>query len=70
MAGKIGPLFVRIIAAPSVPGGKALALVTQDGELVGSQFGCTVDNDVNEIATITVRFYIDGKTIILGANDD
>jgi hypothetical protein len=65
----IGPLFVKIVASPSVPGGKCLALVTQDGEFVGDQQRITVDNEVNDIATITVRFIIDGERIRFGSND-
>jgi hypothetical protein len=66
----VGPLYVRIVAAPSVPGGKAIALCAEDGEMVGSQIGCTVDNEVDALATITVRFHIDGKTILFASNDD
>lgn len=53
MASRIGPLFVKVVAAPSVHGGKALALVTEDGEFVGSQVACTVHNEVNDIATVS-----------------
>lgn len=66
----IGKLFVRIVAAPSVPGQKALALCTEDGELVGKQISCAVENGVDEIGVITVRFYIDGETICFASNDD
>jgi hypothetical protein len=64
----VGPLYVRIVPAPGVHGGKALALVTEDGEFVGSQLACTVHNEVDSIATVTVRFHIDDK-IRFGAND-
>lgn len=66
----IGPLFVKIVASPTVPGGKALALVTEDGEFVGAQVSCSVENEVNSIATVMVKFYIDGETIHFGSNDD
>jgi hypothetical protein len=57
---KVGPLFVKVVAAPSGP---CLALVTEDGQFFGSQQSVTVHNEVDSIATITVRFYIDGETI-------
>lgn len=65
----VGPLFVKVVAAPSVPGGKALALVTEDGEFVGDQTRCTVENGVDELAVITVRFIIDGERIRFHSND-
>jgi hypothetical protein len=66
----IGPLFVRIVPTPCVPGGRAMALVTRDGEFVGGQQSCMVESEVDTIATVTVRFIIDGERIILAANDD
>lgn len=66
----IGPLIVKVIAAPGVPGQKALALCTEDGEMVGKQYFCTVENEATSIGTITVRFYIDGETIRFASNDD
>lgn len=66
----IGPLFVKLVASEAVPGGKALALVTENGEFVGAQQSCTVHNEVNDIATVTVRFLIDGDAISFAANSD
>lgn len=63
-------LVVKVIAAPSVPGGKALALCTEEGQPVGKQVSCVVENEVREIGVITVRFYIDGEAIRFASNDD
>lgn len=65
----IGPLIVKVIAAPSVPGQKALALCTEGGEIVGKQYSCVVESEATTIGTITVRFYIDGETIRFASND-
>jgi hypothetical protein len=66
----VGPLIVRLVAAPGVSGGKALALVTEDGEFVGKQQNCIVENGVGQLATITVRFVIDGETIRFASSDN
>lgn len=68
----VGPLTltIRAIDAPSVAGGKALALCTENGEVVGKQVSCAVENAVDSIGTITVRFYIDGETIRFAANTE
>jgi hypothetical protein len=66
----VGPLIVKVITAPSVPGQKALALCTEDGEMVGKQFSCTVENEATSVGVITVRFYIDGDAIRFASNDD
>ena len=63
----VGSLFVKIVSAPSGP---CLALVTEDGKFFGSQRSLTLHNEVNDIATITVTFYIDGETIRFASNDD
>jgi hypothetical protein len=60
---------VRTIDAPATRGGKALALCTEGGEIVGKQFRCHVANEATEIGTITVSFYIDGDTIRLADSD-
>lgn len=62
--------YVRVIAAPSVPGKKALALCTEDGEPVGRQRQCTIDCEANEIGLLKVTFFIDGETIVFADNDE
>ena len=62
----VGPLFVRIVSAPQGP---CLALVTEDGEFFGAQRSVTVHNEVDDIATITVQFIVDGQTIRFADND-
>ena len=65
----IGPLHIRIIAAESVPGGRAIALCTEDGEMIGRQFACTVEHEAGEIGRLHVSFHIDGETLIWADND-
>ncbi len=60
---------VKIIDAPGIPGGKALALCTEFGETVGMQTRCTIENEVAEIGVVTVQFYIDGDQISFAEND-
>jgi hypothetical protein len=67
---EVGPLVVRIVSAAGVPGGKALALCTEDGQVLGKQISTAVDCEATDISTITVRFYIDGKLIRFASNDD
>jgi hypothetical protein len=43
MAARVGPLFVRVVSAPSGP---CLALVTEYGEFFGSQQSVTLHNEV------------------------
>lgn len=69
MAADIGPLYVKIVAASGLLGGKAIALATKDGQMVGWQQSCVVESEVDDIATVTVRFIIDGKHIIFADND-
>lgn len=65
----IGPLFIKVIAAPGVPGNnKALALCAANGEIIGKQISCVVENEVNCIGIVTVKFYIDGETIDFAAD--
>ncbi len=62
-------LIIKTIDAPSVPGGRALALCSEDGEIVGKQISCAVANEVDAIGIITVQFHIDGQTIRFASND-
>lgn len=71
MASRIGPLFVKLVAAPaSPPTQKALALVTEDGEFVGDQVSTIVECGAGELTTITVKFIVDGDAIRFAANLD
>ena len=60
---------VKVIASPSCRGGKAMALCTEDGRLVGRQISSSVNTEVGEIGVITVSFYIDGEDIRFADND-
>ena len=62
-------LLVRIISAPGTPGGKALALCTEDGEVLPMQRSCVVENEAQDAGVITVSFYIDGKSVRFADND-
>jgi hypothetical protein len=62
--------YVKVIAAPSVPGKKALALCAEDGTVVGRQRQCTVDCEACEIGLLKVTFFIDGETLIFADNDE
>lgn len=57
-------LTVRIIEAPALLGGKAMALCTEDGEVLPMQTRCVMDADMNG-GTITATFIIDGDRIKL-----
>lgn len=61
-------LIIKVIAASGVSGGKAIALCTEDGNLVGQQVSCAVENEVDAMPTITVRFHIDGDQIRFADN--
>lgn len=63
-------LIIKAIDAPSIEGNKALALCTEDGEIVGKQIASTVESEVGTMGIITVRFYIDGDTIRFAANTE
>lgn len=61
--------LVKIVAAPSVPGGKALALCSEDGVPVGKQISSEVSSEAGEISVIVVKFYVDGEDIRFADND-
>jgi hypothetical protein len=65
MADIVGPLRLRVqvIEACGVHGGKALALCTEQGDVVGQQVATSVSSEAGEMGTITVTFQIDGETI-------
>lgn len=67
----VGPLklILRVIDGAAVQGGKAIALCTEDGQLVGKQTACIVSSEVGEIGHVTVSFYIDGEHIRFADND-
>lgn len=66
----IGPLKLIIKAVNShQPGGKALCLCTEDGEMVGAQTSTQVNCEADGIGTITVSFHIDGEHIRFADND-
>jgi hypothetical protein len=53
----------------NVPGKRAIALCTEDGEIVGRQYACAVSSEVGSLGTITVSFHIDGDCIRFADND-
>lgn len=55
-------MLIKIIDAPAVPGGKAIALCDDAGELLPMQTRAVVENGIEE-AAITVTFQIDGKQL-------
>jgi hypothetical protein len=62
-------LIVKIVSAPGVPGNKALALCTVDGEMLPMQHSCAVETEAAEIGLVTVKFWIDGEKIRFADND-
>lgn len=56
-------LVVKVIDAPAVHGGKAMALCTEDGEIVGQQVSCHVSCDTGDVSRVTASFHIDGEII-------
>lgn len=56
-------MFVKIVDAPGVPGGRALALCDENGQPLGGQISAVVETGVGERPRITVTFGIDGKSI-------
>jgi len=56
-------MIVKLIAAPGVAGGKALALCDDDGEPLPEQIGCEVRSFAGEIPTVAVTFHVTGKAI-------
>lgn len=57
-------LVAKIIDAPMVPGGKALALHDEAGEMLPCQVYCDIATGVDS-ARITVEFIIDGDGVRL-----
>ncbi|WP_260928215.1 hypothetical protein [Novosphingobium sp. 9] len=52
-----------MIDAPAIPGGRAIALCNEDGEMLPMQLRAVVENAVGEFGTITVTFSIDGEQV-------
>lgn len=59
-------LIVKLIDAPSVAGGKAYVLCTEDGEMLPMQTGCIIENNCDSTPTITCSFAVDGEKVSLG----
>ena len=60
--GGVASVLVRIIDAPGCPGGKAVALCDDEGDMLPMQSRAVLDNGVDH-TTITVTFQIDGNLI-------
>jgi len=56
-------MLVKIVDASGVPGGRAIALCDENGEIWGRQTRAVVENDADGIPTVTVTFPIDGDRI-------
>lgn len=54
---------IKMIDAPTVGGGKALALCDDAGEVIGDQMGVVIENRVGEFPTATVTFLVDGSKL-------
>jgi len=57
---------IMTIDAPSLGGGKALALCTDDGEPLGFQIACKVSCEVGDMPTATITFLVDGEKLSFG----
>lgn len=56
-------MLIKIIDAPTVCGGRALALCDDDGTILPGQEAVEVQAECGGVARITVTFAIDGDSI-------
>ncbi len=58
-------LRIEIVEAAAVPGGAALALTDDQGNVLPNQISTVVETSVGDVATAVVTFLIDGKDLCL-----
>jgi hypothetical protein len=56
-------LIVQLVDAPAVPGGRALAICDEAGELLPMQVNCDVLCGVDGMCKAVATFLIDGKDV-------
>lgn len=56
-------LVIRLLEDANSPGGKVIALCTEDGKAFGMQTACTVTSETECFTTVTATFIVDGKAI-------
>ncbi|HMO74076.1 MAG TPA: hypothetical protein PKD48_01900 [Sphingopyxis sp.] len=56
-------MLIKIDAASSVPGGKAIVLCDDNGSPLPMQSRVVLSNGVDEMGEITVTFVIDGERV-------
>lgn len=60
-------MLLKIMDAPSVPGGKALVACDDSGEVLPMQFACELEQVSGESVVVKVSFKIDGKKVRLAS---
>lgn len=58
-------LRIEAVKALAVPGGKALVLTDEHGNVLPNQINVIVETGVGDVATAVVTFMIDGKDLCL-----
>lgn len=64
----VSPLTFRVMIKDEAvsPGGKAVLLCDENGNMIGGQIETIVKSSADDIAEITVKFAIDGRTVRFG----
>lgn len=58
-------LRLEIIETRGVAGGKALALVDENGVILPNQLSVSVETSIGDVATAVVTFLVDGEHVCL-----
>lgn len=59
-------LYLAERPAYRIPGGKAMMLVDQHGDVIPNQVSCLLDQSADSIPTVTVKLAITGRGVTLG----
>tara|TARA_Y100000815_G_scaffold148998_1_gene134737 strand:+ start:46 stop:351 length:306 start_codon:yes stop_codon:yes gene_type:complete len=59
-------LYLAERPAYGIPGGKALLIVDQDGDVVPGQISCDLHQSARELSTVTVTLSVTERSVAIG----